>query len=125
MAQIIWESQEMYASARQEGRGEKKLKTQTKFSQILNADKILIVPDNGLDVCSFHQILLWEWVRGEEIAKEWKMVATSCSAPLCPPLDTLAWCDTDVTLVDDLFIVFFLSDRDSIKTWYVTLWTPP
>ena len=33
-----------------------------------------------------------------------------------PPLDTLAWCDTDVTLVDDLFIVLLLSDRDSIKT---------
>ena len=31
-----------------------------------------------------------------------------------PPLDTLARCDT-ATLVDDLFIVFFLSDRDSIK----------
>ena len=46
-------SQEMYASARQEGRGEKKLKTQTKFSQILNADKILIVPDktDGRFVC--------------------------------------------------------------------------
>ena len=46
-------SQEMYASARQEGRGEKKLKTQTKFSQILNADKILIVPDNGWSVWMF------------------------------------------------------------------------
>ena len=122
-------SQEMYASARQEGRGEKKLKTQTKFSQILNADKILIVPDNGWSVWMFAAFTKFfnesGWVRGEEIAKEWKMEATSCSAPLCPPLDTLAWCDTDVTLVDDLFIVLLLSDRDSIKTWYVTLWTPP
>ena len=31
--------------------------------------------------------------------------------PTHPPLDTLAWCDT-ATLVDDLFIVFLLSDRE-------------
>ena len=64
----------MYASARQEGRGEKKLKTQTKFSQILNADKILIVPDNGWSVWMFAAFTKFYyesgWVRGEEIAKE-------------------------------------------------------
>ena len=68
-----------------------------------------------------HQSPWWEPpIGGEAICNKMKRVkygevSLPVSFPLFPaPLDTLAWCDT-ATLVDHLFIVFFLSDRDSIK----------